>query len=65
MRITYTENVFVALGIQHGMYKHHTVICCLPDSAIFFNIISLTASFRKDCYLLNYLLTYLLTYLFT
>jgi hypothetical protein len=40
MRITYTEGVFVALGIQHGMYMHHIVICGLSDFATFFNIVS-------------------------
>jgi len=35
-----SEGVFVALGIQHAMHVHHTVICDLPGSTIFFHIIS-------------------------
>jgi len=32
--------VFVALGIQHAMRMRHIVICGLPGSTIFYNIIS-------------------------
>jgi hypothetical protein len=39
MSITYCEYVFVALGIQHAMRMHHTAICGLPRSKIFFHII--------------------------
>jgi hypothetical protein len=35
-----SECVFVTLGIQHAMYMHHTVICGLSDSTVFFHIIS-------------------------
>jgi len=34
--------MFVALGIQHAMRMCHTVICCLPNTTIFFHIISYT-----------------------
>jgi len=36
MSTTYSEYVFVAIGIQHAMHMHHTV---LPCSTIFFHII--------------------------
>jgi len=38
--ITYSECVFVALGIQHAMRMRHAVIRGLPRSKIFFHIIS-------------------------
>ena len=38
--ITNSEPVFVDLDIQHAMHMCHTVIGGLPDSTIFFNIIS-------------------------
>jgi len=31
---------FVALGIQHAMRVHHTVICGLPHSTVFFHVFS-------------------------
>ena len=40
MRITYSECVFVALGIQYAMRMRYIVICDLPCSTIFFHIIS-------------------------
>ena len=38
--ITYSEHVFLDLGIQHAMRMHHIVICGPPCSMIFFHIIS-------------------------
>ena len=38
IRITYSECVFVALGIQHAMRKRHFVICDLSDCNIFFQM---------------------------
>jgi hypothetical protein len=38
--ITYSECVYIALGIQHAMHMQHIVICGLPSSTIFFHIIS-------------------------
>ena len=38
--ITYSECVFVALGIKHAMRMRHTVICGLPVFTILFHIIS-------------------------
>jgi len=39
INITYSECVFVALGIQHEKPVCH-IICDLPATAIFFHIIS-------------------------
>ena len=33
--ITYSQIVFVALGIQHEKHVHHTVICGLSGSTLF------------------------------
>ena len=38
--ITYSMCVSVALGIQHGVRMRHIVVCGLPDTTIFFKIIS-------------------------
>jgi hypothetical protein len=40
IRITYSECVFVTLGIQHAMCAHHTVTCGLAGCTEFFHIIS-------------------------
>ena len=40
---TCSMGVFVALLIQRAMPMHHTVICRLPNSTIFFHIILQTA----------------------
>ena len=45
--ITYTECVFVALGIQHAMHMRHILICGLPRSTKFFHIIPQTARFSE------------------
>ena len=45
--VTYSECVFVALGILHAMLKPHIVICGLPCSAIFFHVISNGTIFEK------------------
>ena len=39
-RITYSENVYIALVIQHVMRMRHTVIYGVPRSTVFFHIIS-------------------------
>jgi len=44
-RITRSESVFVALGIQHILRVLHIVICGLPRSTKFFHIILLPARF--------------------
>jgi hypothetical protein len=38
--VTYSECVFVALGIQHAMRIRYIVMCGLPGSTNFFHIIS-------------------------
>lgn len=38
--ITYSDCVYVALGIQHTMSISHFVICGLPDSTTYFHNIS-------------------------
>jgi hypothetical protein len=43
--ITYSECVFVALGIQHAMHMDHTVTCGLFEYTIFSHIISYIAQF--------------------
>jgi len=38
--ITYSECVFVALGIQHALRMRPIVVCGLSGSTVFFHIIS-------------------------
>ena len=38
--ITYSEFVYVALGIQHAMRMRHMVICGLSGTTIFFSTLS-------------------------
>jgi DNA-binding transcriptional MocR family regulator len=38
--ITYSERVFVTLGIQHAMHMCHIVMFGLPHSTIFFSTLS-------------------------
>ena len=40
INITYSEWVFVVLGTEHAMHMRHFVICGLPGSKMFFQIIS-------------------------
>jgi len=40
MSVTYCDCMCVALGIQHEVRMLHIDICDLPDSTIFFHVIS-------------------------
>jgi len=40
INITYSECVFVALGVRYAMRKRYIVICDLPDSTVLFHIVS-------------------------
>jgi hypothetical protein len=40
VHITYTECVFIAVGIQHAMRMRHFIICELSGSTLFCHIIS-------------------------
>ena len=45
--ITYSECVFVAVGIQHAMRMRHIVICGLAGSTIIFHRISYVPRFKE------------------
>ena len=54
INITYSENVFVALGSQHATRVRHIFICCLSSPEIFFHVISSKERFSKKNNLLNF-----------
>jgi hypothetical protein len=47
--ITYSECVFVVLGIEHAICIHHIVNCGQPGSTVFFHIVSKTVCVSKKC----------------
>ena len=50
IRITYSADVFVALGIQPAMRMRHIVFCCLSGFTVYFHIILKRHDFRKKSY---------------
>jgi len=48
--ITYSECVFVTLGIQPATHVHHIVICGLSGSTVFFHIILYMSWLSKKSY---------------
>ena len=48
--ITYSESVFVAFGIQHGIRMRHIAICVLFGSTVYFHIFSLNARFSRNVF---------------
>jgi len=51
--VTYSEYVFVVLGIQHSMRMRHIVICGMFGSTIFFHTIYKGHDFREKKKLLD------------
>jgi hypothetical protein len=52
--ITYSDSVFVALGIQHAVRMRSIVICGLSGATIFFHFISQTTRLSKKVTELNF-----------
>jgi hypothetical protein len=48
MSITYSECVFVALGVQHSICMRHIIICGLSGSTIFYHISHKGHNIRKS-----------------
>ena len=47
MNVTYSEWLFVALGIRHAIRMRHIVICALSGCTLFFHVVTLSAWFSK------------------
>jgi hypothetical protein len=47
LSITYSECVFVDLGIQHAMRMRHIFVCSLPGWTVFVRISHKRYDFRK------------------
>jgi len=50
MLITYSERVFVALGIQHAMRMPRIIVCCLFCSPVFSTLSHKWQDFIKSHY---------------
>ena len=47
--ITYSESVFVALGIQYAMRMRRIVVCGLPRFTVFFSHHLANDTIKKSC----------------